>query len=207
MEFLITESQLELILKEAKGNENFSSDLKKLKSFTNNLVARVMRAYEINIKMLLTWGTSIGGFVMPLDNFIKTGNFDLSEDEIALILAGVAFTVFYETKRGLSSIMKKIRENDLEESFLIVLDKGVELKQSFYKFLSVARVTSSTLLETVAYAFLIPIVPDIQSLAHSNNDHKQVILFIVERIIASGVILLSKEVLTSVITKIMKKFQ
>ena len=36
--------------------------------------------------MLLTWGASVGGLMMPLDNYIKSGNFNLNDREEILIL-------------------------------------------------------------------------------------------------------------------------
>jgi hypothetical protein len=99
MDFLITESQLQLILLE-QSDSKLTSNMKQLFSFTNNMVNKVIKNYGLNIKMLLTWGTAVGGLVMPLDNFIKEGGFNLSEKERMLVLAGVAFTIFFENKRG-----------------------------------------------------------------------------------------------------------
>jgi len=81
MDFLITESQLQLILLE-QSDSKLTSNMKQLFSFTNNMVNKVIKNYGLNIKMLLTWGTAVGGLVMPLDNFIKEGGFNLSEKEI-----------------------------------------------------------------------------------------------------------------------------
>jgi hypothetical protein len=80
MEFLITETQLKTILTE-QDKSKMTEDMKTLYSFTENIVNRVKTIYGINLKMLLTWGTSVGGLMMPLDNFIKSGNFDLNEQQ------------------------------------------------------------------------------------------------------------------------------
>jgi hypothetical protein len=101
MEFLITESQLQLILSEQKNDDNLSGSLKRMKSFTNNMVSKVLKTYDINLKMFLTWGTSIAGLVMPLNEFLRTGNFNLSESERYLVLSGIAFLVFFEGKEVL----------------------------------------------------------------------------------------------------------
>ena len=85
MEFLITETQLKTILTE-QDKSKMTEDMKTLYSFTENIVNRVKTIYGINLKMLLTWGTSVGGLMMPLDNFIKSGNFDLNEQQQSLII-------------------------------------------------------------------------------------------------------------------------
>ena len=206
MDFLITESQLQNLLLE-QGDQKLTSNMKQLKSFTTNMVNRVMKNYELNLKMLLTWGTSVGGLVMPLDNFIRTQGFKMSEKEIALVLAGVAFTIFFENKRGIVSLLKKINEEGLEDEFNQVLTQGEMLKNSFIKFLKSCRVTSGAVLDTVAYSFLIPVIADIYSIAMDYNNIGDAATLIAERLIASGVIILSKEILSSVLKKIIRKFK
>jgi hypothetical protein len=206
MDFLITESQLKIILLE-EDNSKLSSNMKQLYSFTNNIVNKVTKSYGLNIKMLLTWGTSVGGLMMPLDNLIRNGDFNLSDKERALVLAGVAFAVFFEQKRGLSTIIKKIKDEGLENIFEIVLSKGDSLKKSFVKFLNSCKITSGVVLDTVAYSFLIPIISDIYSIAVESSNINDSALLIAERLVASGVILLSKEILSAALKKIMRKFK
>lgn len=206
MEFLISEQQLKVLLKEG-GKSKLSDSLKIMYAYSSNLVSRVMKVYGINLKMLLTWGTSIAGLMMPLDNYMKNKGFDVTNDQKMLILAGVIFMVFFEGKRGLSKILSEIDQQGLEKEFKTILRKGKELKEVFFQFLDVLKVTTGTLMEVVAYCFLIPIIPEIVELSQKNKDVKDTALFIAERLIASGVVLLSKEVLVSLIRKIIKKFR
>lgn len=206
MDFLITESQLQTILLE-QNDSKLTSNMKQLYSFTNNMVNNVIKNYGLNLKMLLTWGTAVGGLVMPLDNLIKSGNFNLSDKEVSLVLAGVAFTVFFENKRGLVSIVKKIKEEGLTEVFTTVLQRAELLKKSFVNFLSACKITSGAVLDTVAYSFLIPIITDIYSVATQSSNLTEASLLIAERLVASGVVILSKEILSVVLKKIMKKFK
>lgn len=206
MDFLITESQLQTILLE-QNDSKLTSNMKQLYSFTNNMVNKVIKNYDINIKMLLTWGTAVGGLLMPLDNLIKSGNFDLSDKERALVLAGVAFTIFFENKRGLVSIVKKIKEEGLTDVFITVLTRAELLEKSFVRFLSSCRITSGAVLDTVAYSFLIPIITDIHSIATQASNINESSSLIAERLVASGVVILSKEILSVTLKKIMKKFK
>jgi len=205
MDFLITESQLQTILLE-QNDSKLTSNMKQLFSFTNNMVNKVIKNYGLNVKMLLTWGTSVGGLVMPLDNLIKNGNFDLSDKERALVLVGIAFTMFLENKRGIVSIVKKIKEEGLTDVFTTVLKRAELLKKSFTKFLNSCNITSGAVLDTVAYSFLIPIITDIYSIATQTTNINEASLLIAERLVASGVVILSKEILSVVLKKIMKKF-
>jgi len=206
MDFLISESQLRTILME-EDNSKLSNNMKQLYTFTNDIVNKVIKNYGLNVKMLLTWGTSVGGLVMPLDNFIRNNNFDLTDNQRALVLIGVAFAVFFENKRGFTSILKKIKEEGLEETFLEVVSKGKELKNSFLRFLDSCRITSGAVLDTVAYSFLIPIIADIYSLSADTSNVNETALLIAERLIASGAVILSKELLSSGLKKIVRKFK
>jgi hypothetical protein len=207
MEFLISQSQLNLILNEQRNDDVLSSSLKKMKSFTNNMVGRVLKTYDINLKMFLTWGTSIGGLVMPLNEFLKSGNFELSESERYLVLSGIAFLIFFEGKRGLSKILTTIKENGLEEAFDAGLLKAYQLKDSFTNFLRSTKVITSQVLEIISYAFLIPIIGDVQNMAGDVTNITESSIMIAERLAASGAVLLSREVLVSLFKKLFKKLQ
>jgi len=206
MEFLISESQLRTILME-QDESRMTNYMKRLHSFTNNLVGRVFKKYGINAKMLLTWGTSVGGFLLPLDHFIKTGDFKVSDDQANLILAGIAFIIFFENKRGISTILKKIKEEGLEDTFKIILNKASDLKGAFVDFLSSANIKVGTLMDTISYSFLIPIITDIQSTISGTSNLKEASIIIAERLVASGVVLLSAEILSKIIKKIITKFK
>lgn len=206
MDFLISEYQLRTILME-EDRSRMSNYMKQLFSFTNGIVNRAMKSYNINVKMLLTWGASVGGLMMPLDNYIKNGDFNLNDQQIALVLTGVAFIIFFEGRSGLKTILKKIKDEGIEDEFNKVLSKTRQLKIAFEEFLWSLKFSLGTALDTVAYSFLIPIITDIQSIAMSSSNITETAKTISERLLASGVVIVSKEVLVTLIRKLIKKFK
>lgn len=206
MDFLINESQLRLILQE-QDESKMSEYMKELYSFTSNLVNRAKKTYGLNIRLLLTWGASVGGLVMPLDNFIRNGRFELTDEQMTLILAGIACSYFYENTKTLKLILTKIKEEGLEETFKEILVKSKNLKNSFTKFLKSANVTIGSTLELVTYSFLIPIISDIQSATTNNEDLHTISMRIAERLVASGVVIIGQITLTETIKKILKKLE
>lgn len=206
MDFLINESQLRTILQE-QDQSKMSNYMKELYSFTSNLVNRAKKTYGLNLKLLLTWGASVGGLVMPLDNFIKTGRFDLTDEQATLILIGVACTYFYDNVKTLKSILTKIKEEGLEDTFKEVLIKSRNLRDSFFNFMKSANVVLGSTLELVTYSFLIPIITDIQSAIIEGSDIQTTAMTISKRLVASGVVLIGQIALTETIKKILKKFQ
>jgi hypothetical protein len=205
MDFLINESQLRIILQE-QDQSKMGDYMKEMYSYTNGLVNRAKENYGLNLKLLLTWGASVGGFVLPLSNFIKTGRFELNEAEQTLILVGVACSVFYDNSRMLKLIYKKIKEHGLEETFKEVLIKSKNLKNSFSRFLSSANVTISSSLDLVAYSFLIPIITDILEASTTNGNFESIGKTIAKRLVASGVVIVSQALLSDAIKKLIKKF-
>lgn len=206
MEFLITESQLNKILTE-QDKSKMTNYMKELYSFTENIVNRAKSIYGLNLKMLLTWGTSVGGLMVPLDEFIKSGDFNLTEEQGILILAAVASMIFFENKKNINKLIKEITDEGVLPQFEQILSKGQELKSSFVEFLNSVNITIGSLMEVTAYSFLIPIIFDISLIAESSTNLKQSSLQIVERLLASGVIGLSGQALTSIIGKILKKLK
>lgn len=204
MEFLITEQQLKSLLTEEERSQ-LGSNMKRLNSFTKQIVTRVIKSYGINLRMLMTWGTSVGGMVLPLDEYLKTQNFNLSDDQRALVLAGIVFTIFFETKRPFEKLISKIKEEGLMDIFKNGLQKGSELKESFSNFILSLGVGTSAFIDTIAYSFLIPIIMDIYSVAADTQDLDKAAILITERLIASGVVLVSGQLLTELVKKILKR--
>lgn len=206
MEFLINEQQLKVILREQKESK-MTDYMKELHSFTTEVVNRVMKKYEINLKMLMTWGTAVGGLLMPLDVFLKTGQFDMSDSQRYLVLAGVAAVLFFDNKRLVSKIIKKIKEEGLEEVFDVAINKGSQLKNTFFEFLESLNLSISTFVDVMAYTFLLPILTDIHSVATNTTDINEAALMIGERLLASGVIAGGGTLLNVIIKKLIKRFK
>jgi hypothetical protein len=204
MDFLINESQLRIILKE-QDESKMTDYMKELYSYTSNLVSKARKTFGLNLKFLLTWGTSVGSLVMPLDNYIRSGKFELTDEQSSLVLFGIACAYFYENSRAFTSILTKIKEEGLEDTFQEILLKAKNLKKSFLKFLSSVNPVLGSSLDLVAYSFLIPIIGDILS-AGTGGDLQTTAMTISKRLVASGVVVVSQVALTEFIKKVIKKF-
>jgi hypothetical protein len=206
MNFLISESQLKLIL-----TENVKSSMREnmlvLNSFATDLVNRVRRRYGLNLKLLLTWGTSFGGLIMPLNNFIEKGNFELDDYQKALILIGATVILYFDNKSLTKKLISKIKEEGLIEPFEKVLGKGYELRKAFMGFMNSLGTSVNSFSEIVSYAFLIPIITDVYDAILKVDSLSVATENIVERLLASGVILVGSEVLNEVIKSIGKRFK
>jgi hypothetical protein len=159
MDFLITESQLKTILNEEKSSKIVDS-LKYLNSFTKELIIKAKKDWDLDFKFLTTWGTTIGGFAAPLNHFIRTGDFELTDSQITLILIGIVSVYYNSNKSALMKILQMIKSEGIENEFKKVLLKSKELKNSFVKFMLSINKTMTDTFSIMRYAFLIPIISD-----------------------------------------------
>jgi len=206
MDFIINENQLRAILRE-QDESKMTNYMKRLYSFTKEVVNRVSKKYDLNVKMFLTWGTSVGGLILPLDNFIRNGSFNVTDDQRYLILAGIASILFFNNKKTTKELVKKINEEGLKDTFNIVLRKSQELEEAFIGFLNGIKISVGTFLDTVAYAFLIPIITDIQHYISNSSDPRETGKIILERLIASGIVVMGAETLSALMAKLIRKFK
>ena len=206
MDFIINENQLKAILRE-QDESKMTNYMKRLYSFSKEVVNRVEKKYDINTKMLLTWGTSVGGLLLPLDNFIRNGNFNMTDDQRYLVLAGISSILFFGNKKTTKELVKKITEEGLKEPYTQILSKAKELESAFMDFLISMNVSVGTFLDTVAYSFLIPIITDIHHYIQNSGNPKETGLLIAQRLIASGVIVMGSEVLSALMTKLVRRFK
>ena len=204
MEFLITESQLRVLLQEEEKSQ-LGLYVKNMYAFTKQMLNKVFRSYGINLRMLLTWGTSVGGLVLPLDQYLRTQHLGLNEDQRMLVLVGIIFALFFEAKRPFMKIMSLIKENGLEDIFQDGLRKGTQLRDAFTNFLSSANTGVGTFLEAIAYSFLIPIITDVQSVLGQTEDIETAAILIAERLLAAGVILVGRQTLIDLVKNVLKK--
>ena len=205
MDFLITESQLKTILNEEKSSKIVDS-LKYLNSFTKELIIKAKKDWDLDFKFLTTFGTAIGGFAAPLNHFIRTGDFELTDSQITLILIGIVALYYYNNKSSLMKIIEIIKSEGIENEFNRVLLKSKELKKSFVKFMTRINKTMSDTFSIMKFAFLIPIISDdIMETLIGSSDVKTATTLIVKRLLAYGTITLSSEVLSNVIEGILKR--
>jgi len=206
MDFLINESQLNFLV-ESENTEKFTRNMKQLNSFTVNLINKAKRIFGLNFKFLVTWGPVIGGFVGPLDKYIRDNYLEFSEDSIILITLGIACTYFYQNKKETKKLYEQIEKEGLVSFFEEMLLKSKQLKDSFVSFMESLNLTLGTTVEMIHYSFLIPIINDLQQVAHGATSIANASKIIVERLLTSGVVLVAGQILIDVISKILKRFK
>ena len=160
------------------------------------------RMMKFDLKFLLTWSATIGGFMGPLTQYIKDQNVDLTEANINLIVVGVCATLFYNNEKLVAELVSKIKEEGLLPVFESALEKGAELRSALMRFLESIGLTVGNLFAIASFTFLIPIIGILNTYATSGEITPESIQEISERIAMAGVTALS----ATTIRNFLKKF-
>jgi hypothetical protein len=204
MEYLISESQLKLILSESNGNGNITEDLKQMFESVKQMLITNANVWGLNAKFLITWGAALGGMILPLKNWLEGQGANLTQEQIYLLLLGIASNYYYDNSDFIRKVVVKIKDEGLMDIFKRLYSKSEELKRALEEFLRTIKISTTTNASIVSYAFILPILHDIYQLYDGVNPNES-LKMIVSRIIASGVVLIGGSILTTFIQKIISK--
>jgi len=206
MNYLISESQMEVILEESM-REKLSENMQKLNEVAKETIEEVWTVYKLNFKFLLTWGASIGGMIGPLKSWIEGNIPNIGQHEISLLALGAVAQFYYDNERKLKLLYKKIQDKGLESELEITQLKAGELKRKFVSFISSMGLTTTNMINTMSYAFLLPILEDIYLLSLGSDNNQALLSMMVKRLVASGAMVVTGATLSAILKKLLKKFQ
>ena len=206
MKILVTEQQKRIILTESVG-EQLGGIIKQNGQRAKKIIEEAQNQIGLNLQFLLTWGAGIGGFMGPVEDFVRGRNPNLSETEITLILIGVIATYFIDNKKIVSKIYNEINNEGLNKVFEKVLRKTDTLNQTFLSFIGSLGTTFHKITNMLSYTFIIPILPLIHQMVtdgHTDNvDLKQLAL----RIVSFTGLTLSGIIFKELLLKLVKRFK
>ena len=205
MNIIITENQKNSLLTESVSDK-ISKSYKSMKKFTEDVLKETTQVTGLDFGFLLSWGATIGGLMMPIEQFIKGEYPELTSTELSLLITGVMVTYYSSNKKALSELLKQIKEKNLVDVFDKMLGAATSLKDTFLSFVESLNITMSKLSNMMAYTFLIPILPQLYEMAQSGYD-QNTINEIVKRLLSYGVIIGSSVIIRELIKKIVNRFK
>lgn len=206
MKIIITESQKKIILTESVG-EQLGNVIKTNTSQVKKIIKEAQDQIGLNLQFLMTWGAGIGGFVGPVEDFVRGRYPELSELQILLIMIGIISTYFVENKKLLVTIYDKINQEGLNGVFEKVLKKADLLKNTFLEFIESLGVTFHKITNMVSYTFIIPLIPIIYNMASDDMVNSLDIKQLVTRIVGFTGLSISGILFRKMITKMIRRFK
>jgi hypothetical protein len=201
---LITEEQKKVLIVESLGSK-LGDIIKDSYEFMRRTLDEVKGITKTNLEFLLTWGSAIGGFMGPINDWVSEKHPELSDIELSLIITAIAATIFLDNKKTIRDLLKLLNEKNLSEIYLEGLKKSEDLKKVFFSFIGSLNITFNKVTNMLAYSFLIPLLPMLFQISDDDFDVRQ-IKQIVVRIMSFGLLTISSIILRELITKILKRF-
>lgn len=203
---LISESQKRRILLEASGG-NIVDIIKKNYSRVKEIIEESSEQIGMNLQFLITWGASIGGFVGPVEDFVRGKFPEINELQISLILTGVISSYYIDNKDMIYKIFSKIKEEGLSDILKQVLRKTDSFLSVFLDFISSLGIQFHKITNMLSYTFIIPLLGTLYNVSKNMEFTDQDINELVVRISSFGLLTVSGIIIKQLINKIVKRFK
>lgn len=201
---LITERQKRLLINESVGNR-IADSVKEGYDFTKKMLDEVKGITKMNLEFLMTYGSAIGGFMGPIDDWVSGKYPELSDIELSLVLTAIVVTIFLDNKKTLNVFMDILGDKELTNIYFEGLKKSEELKKAFVGFMSSLNITFNKISNMLAYSFLIPVLPIFYQMSREEftiQEIKQIVI----RVTSFGLLTVSSIILREIINKLLKRF-
>jgi hypothetical protein len=205
MKVVISENQNKLLLTEGLS-EKILKSYKSMGEFTEKVLKEAKTVTGLDFGFLLSWGSTLGGLMMPVTKFIEGEHPELTSLDLSLLVTGVMVTYYTSNKKTLVKILSEIKERGLVEVFDKMLSAANNLKDTFLSFVESLNITMFKVSNMLAYTFLIPVLPQLYEMAQMGFD-QTTINQIIKRLLSYGVIIGSSIIVREVIRKIINRFR
>jgi hypothetical protein len=205
MKIAITENQNKLLLTEGLS-ERVLKSYKSMSEFTEKVLKEARTVTGLDFGFLLSWGSTLGGLMMPVSKFIEGEYPELTSLDLSLLITGVMVTFYSSNKKALVKILNEIKERGLVNVFDKMLSTTSSLKDTFLSFVGSLNITMFKVSNMLAYTFLIPILPQLYEMAQMGFDQTTVNQ-IIKRLLSYGVIIGSSIIIREMIKKIINRFK
>ena len=203
---LITEEQKnKILLKESSGQ--IINVIKKNYDRVKSIIEESSEQIGMNLQFLITWGASIGGFVGPVEDFVRGKFPELNDVQISLILTGVIASYYIDNKKMIYDIFTKIKENGLSSVLKKVLSKTDTFLSVFLDFIASHGLTLHKITNMLSYTFIIPLLGTLLNMTKNMSVDSRDIDEIVLRLTSFGLLTVSGIVIKQLINRIVRRFK
>lgn len=206
MKIIITEQQKRIIITESTGEE-LGNLIKQNTERVKEIINEAQNQIGMNLQFLLTWGAGIGGFMGPVEDFVRGKYPEIDESELVLILIGVIATYFVDNKKIVTKIYTKIYEDGLSGIFDRILKKTDTLRNTFIEFIDSLGLTFHKITNMLSYTFIIPILPMIYQMVEDGSTENVDLKQLAIRIISFTGLTLSGIIFKELLSKLVIRFK
>jgi len=143
--------------------------------------------WDLNLKLLSTWGAALGGILLPMKSWIEQKYPDLSYEQVILVLMGSIISFFYDNEYFINVIVKKIKKEGLMEEFKQSTIVSQKLINSLTNLLNKMNFFGNDNVDYLSFAYVLPMLEDLKKEISIDN-----LDAVSNRIYNSGVVLTNK---------------
>lgn len=202
---LINESQKQRLVLESIGG-NMKNIVKENYELVKKVLKTTSTQLKVDLQFLITWGASIGGMVGPINDFVQGKYPELNDLQLSLILTGVITTYYFDNKDLMEKLYVKLKEEGIFETFLKVIKKSDELRDSFMEFIKSLGMTFHKVTNMMSYTFIIPLLPLIHDMVSNSSVNEKQINEILIRLGSFSLVAVSGVLIKELILKIYRRF-
>jgi hypothetical protein len=167
--------------------DNLAQDLMSLYLDSKSIVNDFDKTWDLNLKLLSTWGAALGGVMIPMKNWIEQKYPELSYEQVILVLMGSIISFFYDNEYFISDIVKKIKKEGLMEEFKQSTIVSQKLINSLTNLLNKMNFFGNDNVDYLSFAYVLPMLEDLKKEISIDN-----LDAVSNRIYNSGVVLTNK---------------
>ena len=160
MKIIITESQYKKILLENSSND-IENTFKGMSEFFKKVKNDVKKELGLDFEFSLTWGLTIAGFAMPIMRYLQGKYEGLTSSDISLLTAGIVSTVYFANQKNLKLIIAELKKRGLKDVYNDMIQKSKQFKNVFIKFIESFAIPATSVINVLAFTFLIPVLPEL----------------------------------------------
>ena len=174
------------LLKESV-QDKLTQDLMILYSDSKKILNDFDKIWDLNLKLLSTWGAALGGIMLPMKKWIEEKFPQLSYKQVILVLMGSIVGFYYDNEYFITNILRKIKKEGLLDQFKQSVIMAQRLNNSLNTLLDEMQFYGDDFVDYLSFAFVLPMMEDLKNSITSDNLEN-----ISDRMVSSGFILTSK---------------
>ena len=205
IQVIINENQKKYLLVESL-NDVISTKIKEMADFTKKTLKESSKQVGINMEFLFGWGAAIGGFMGPVNDYVKGKHPHLNDLELSLIISSLVIIYYTDNKELVGIMFKELKSRNLMDIFKDAKNKASQLFKTFIEFIQSLNVQLHKVTNILSYTFIIPILPMLWDVAKSGQFNYQETTEIATRLVGFAVITVSGIVLKNLMWKMIKRF-
>jgi hypothetical protein len=174
------------LLKESV-QDKLTQDLMILYSDSKKILNDFDKIWDLNLKLLSTWGAALGGIMLPMKKWIEEKFPQLSYKQVILVLMGSIVGFYYDNEYFITNILRKIKKEGLLDQFKQSVIMAQRLNNSLNTLLDEMQFYGDDFVDYLSFAFVLLMMEDLKNSITSDN-----LEIISDRMVSSGFILISK---------------